>query len=137
MVKDKVYFGLFTDFATPTVLFSGTEIALVHFAKLLLENGHSAGNIILNDIAGFKAVKETKINLVVGQIACGMRKIQPSFDSNEFDWKITPAIAAKFAGLIIALAQSKSPGHQYLDCGSLDQVQVVVSKGEYDDMFEC
>ena len=133
--EDKTHFGLFMDFAEPTLVFSGTGVALKHFAKLLRDVGRSTGKKLLHELAQFRSVRNTKINLTIEQVAGGMRKAHPSLGDNELNWRITPDMAKEFASLVEVAAESKSPCHHYLDSNSLDQVQVIVSKGEYDDLF--
>ena len=133
--EDNIYFGLFTDFAEPTVVFSGTDVALKRFARLLREADRSTGRKLLHELSQVIAVRNTRVTLAIEQVAGGMKRAHPSFDDNELEWIITPDIAKEFAALVEAVAESKSPSHHYLDSNSLDQVQVIVSKGEYDDLL--
>jgi hypothetical protein len=67
----------------------------------------------------------------VGESATGLR-VEPG--ARKLRWGITRSDAVRFAELIRGLART-ARGHQYLECGALDQVIALVSKGEYDDLF--
>jgi hypothetical protein len=48
-----------------------------------------------------------------------------------FAWIIDVDTMNRFADLLDPLAASPSPAHQYLDCGSDGEIEVMVSTGEY------
>lgn len=54
---------------------------------------------------------------------------------NDLAWEMAPADAARFSELLIALAASPCPAHQYLDCASGEGLTVKASLGEYPDDF--
>lgn len=54
---------------------------------------------------------------------------------NDLAWEMAPADAARFSELLIALAASPCPAHQYLDCASGEGLTVKASLGEYPDEF--
>ncbi|GAA0603650.1 hypothetical protein GCM10009416_46570 [Craurococcus roseus] len=54
---------------------------------------------------------------------------------NDPSWEMAPAEAARFSELLIALAASPCPAHQYLDRASGEGRTVKASLGEYPNDF--
>jgi hypothetical protein len=128
--QDKIYFGYFPDFATPTILFSGRPEAFGLLKNFFQETiTREEKEIHLNDLSLFVG-KNTNIVFSILPQSIGMKRI----NHNTYEWGLSRQMAVKFSEMLNDFAQAKSDSafHQYFDCDSLDDVEVKVSVGEYD-----
>ena len=124
MQLDLVYSDDFK--SEPTVIFSGETTPLVEFAKILrlLPTGRT---VRLHLESLFNCHNIESLELTIEENSLGMKQVKPM----NFRWVISREAAASYAHLVEVLAQSKSAAHQYLDLENSEQIQIVVSKGEY------
>lgn len=131
MTKNNIiHFKYFPDFNEPTILFSGGSDSYHMFADIFTNTANTGASVRLETDTLFVAGNVSVI-LVRADIAKGMRKIS----SSRFEWTLTSEICRLFAKKIFDFSELpvSSASHDYLDCGSLDEVQVVISRGEYDE----
>lgn len=124
-----VYCGFFPDFALPTILFFGEREAFKRLSEMLaLASGRPKSRVHLKG-EPFINAGNTDIALAVMAESTGMRRI----DHRKFEWGLSTEQCASFAGSLDALSRTPpaSSGHCYLDCGDLDDVNVIASVGEY------
>lgn len=132
--EEQISVGFFADFHDPTVLFWGSSEALDQLAAFLRSLARQGkGTTSLNEENWISPRRGIRLRLEISQAASGMIKAPGTVEA-DFTWRITPRQAFNFADLIESLAKSQRPGHHYLDCESKDDVVVVVSRGEYDDL---
>lgn len=128
---ETVAFRVVPDFREPTLLFAGTGASLKRFASLLRQAPPVRTD--LHNRAEFLPLGGTRVMLVIGQESPGIRKDKAAA-GDAFIWQLTPDIAKNFAIMIDNVANHKKPAHHYLECDGFDDVTVVVSKDEYDDL---
>lgn len=133
----KVVFGFFSEFAEPTMLFAGSQSSLRRFAALVRSfSTHRPLQVELHAHPDFATIRGTKVNLVTKQDGpAGIRMLRSIEGDHEFVWRLTPANANRFGELIEAVANAAAPCHHYLDTNDSDDVTVVVSREEYDDLI--
>jgi hypothetical protein len=134
-IGDKVYFGFFEDFLDPTILFLGSSEALRKFADFLNSLGIASQNEFhLNELPLFVAARNTNIWLERVENPYGMKRIT-NYDPATFRWGISKKLATSFATSLQSVIFSDKPCHQYLDTNAMDDVIVLVSKGEYEKII--
>ena len=132
--EEQISVRFLADFHDPTVLFWGSSEALNQFAAFLRGMAHKGkAGVYLNEEEWINPRRGIRIWLDVSQPASGMTKA-PDAAEADFVWRITAEQALEFADQIASLSKSQKPGHHYLDCELKDEVVVVVSRGEYDDL---
>ena len=132
--EEQISVGFFADFHDPTMLFWGSSDALRRFAGFLRNAGRQGRvRAILNEENGINPIRGIRIRLEISVRASGMLRASGAA-APDFTWCITATQADKFADLVESLAKSQKPGHHYLDCEARDDIVVVVSMGEYDDL---
>jgi hypothetical protein len=110
----------------PKVLFWGDAEAKRQLAGILEIAATQAGPHPLDWLCEF--VDGKPIVLQVKDQAVGMTASQEGFA-----WIVSSEQAVDFASMINVLAESNTPGHQYLECGTTREISVMVSRGEYPD----
>lgn len=128
--EDKIYFGFFKEFHNPTILFSGNAQAFVAFRDLFKNYSNKVGESVnFKDISTF-AKANVDVVLKILPHATGMKKINDEL----YEWGLSPKECESFAKELsnFASAIDGDGFHQYLDSDTLDDVEVVVSIGEYD-----
>lgn len=132
--EDKIYFAYFADFQNPTMLFFGHPKAFglwKDFFEIPIESDRK--NINLGDEPSF-ARGNVGILLKIIPEATGMKKIS----EHSFEWGLSNKECKIFADHFRGLAETpldRGGGHYYLDCGTLDDVEVIASVGEYSVEF--
>lgn len=120
--KERVTVGM-ADFAEPALLMTGSAGGLRALADLF-EAGNSvspsSGSTLLDPIG-------IKLDLHLGAT-----QTQLLAAGNQIDWFISFMDAKAYADLIRAVAECDKPSHTYLDVPANDELEIVVSKGEYD-----
>lgn len=118
----------------PLVLFLGEAEALRSFAQLLRGFAQSAADIALEQAAFCAAYDQTCILLTRSGAASGMRGVPGR--RRAFTWAVEPWQAEMFADLVEELAEpGRKSGSAMLECGSIGETPVKVSRGEYTDDF--
>ena len=134
--EDRLFVGGFQDFHDPTVLFWGTTSSLEHFADWLRSLSRETATCIdLADLPWVSPFRATEIRVEIGAQSTGMERATPSQDG-PVNWGLAPQDAGRFAELVRVVAGSDKPCHHYLDAEGGDELVVVVSKGEYDDLTD-
>lgn len=132
--SDVVMFGYLPEFyseSEPALLFIGTNSAMLKFGEFMkgIATGKLEALICLNEVDCFCAMNDTHTFLSMRNANCGAKRI--SADGNKIQWTISPSQAISFSEAIMELSKSSGPAHQYLDCDDLDELNVIVSVGEY------
>ncbi len=126
-VHDPVYVGL-PDFDEPTLLICGSGSGLSQLADFIesrrtLDAGSTANTeapvILVNLQLMLSTIKGTKSHL-------------STQTNNVISWSIAVDDAQPIAARLRALAASECPAHLYIDVASVDGLQILVSKDEYD-----
>lgn len=133
--EDRIYFGFFKDFNNPTILFSGNAKGFALFRDLFRGPAIKIGSSVSFGEMPVFIKSNVDVVLKVSSKATGM-KIN---NDKLFEWGLSPKECKLFAKELNIFASAKDGDdfHQYLDCGSMDDVEVVISVGEYTpDMFK-
>jgi hypothetical protein len=133
----KVAYGYLPNFkGNAVVLFAGDQHALEDLAAFLNRLVMAPANVttILDAEPLFLPKRGIRLTLTITDPPLGMRRIASDSSEPRFEWRISKALAARFAELTRAVASTDQPSHQYLD-GDRDDVTVIVSKGEYDEAW--
>lgn len=128
-----LYVGYFADFREPTVLFWGSATGLCRLAKFLGCLGGQDTEVLLTDQSWIQAIGGIRLWVEISDPESGMRQRRRG-SPPEFRWRLTAETARRFAELTRPVGESVRPCHQYLDTDCIDEVEVVVSKGEYDGL---
>lgn len=128
---DKVTFGFFPKFRKPTILFFGSDKPLDALHRVLLSLDKNK-NLKLEEDNNFIPLNGIKVALSLAERSRGMRI--EDVEQSKFRWTLSKEDAIRNAEKVFAVIKSKEPCHHYLD-GPSDDVEVVVSKGEYPDTF--
>jgi hypothetical protein len=133
--KDLVIFGYLPDFyydSEPALVFIGSNTAMVVFSEYMRKVAvdKSQSPYYLNDVELFFAMNNTILRLSIEASSVGVKKLDSTV-GNEIQWTLSPSQAIYFSKVIRQLSESSKPAHQYLDCGSSNDLNVIVSVGEY------
>lgn len=129
--KNPVYIGFFKKFkGSDKLLFSGNQNGIKVLRDIFQECAKKGpANIKLHEFPLF--ISNVELTLRSTKAATGMKKV----NDQKFEWNLDPERMTTFAEVLEGLGAK--PAHEYLDCGSMDDVQVMVSSGEYpDDLFK-
>ena len=86
------------------------------------------------DMLAFCAGGDTEILLTASPGAPGVSAMPEA--AGCYVWRVTPELAAGFAGMVEALAEpGRLAGSEMLECGLEEEIPVKVSRGEYTDDF--
>lgn len=119
--------AFFDDFnGGPKLLFWGNAKGMNALAEQLMKCAASSKKICLDTIGTSVDGKTIIIEPVAS--SAGMRQ-----SGGSFIWRLDSEWMAVFAEMVGVLAVSKTPGHQYLECGVDGEIEVMVSKDEYRD----
>lgn len=121
-ISERITVGV-VDFAKSTLLLVGNEAGLHALADLL--EAKTAN--ISSRIQALLAPVGIELNLDLTAQQTRLLKT-----GNRIDWFIAPADGMTYAELVRAVADSNKPSHTYLDVPGDIELEVVVSKGEYD-----
>jgi predicted RNase H-like nuclease len=138
MHAHKVAYGYLPDFKGDSViLFAGNQQALEALADFLDTIVQSPTNVtmMLDTEPLFAAKRGIRLTLTVADSALGMKRVGASPPEPRFEWRVSKSMATQFAKLARAIADAAQPSHQYLDADGVDEVTVIVSKGEYDEAW--
>jgi hypothetical protein len=117
--------GYFDDFKSgPKVLLWGDREAMQKLAALLRAASIGHGPLGLDSFS--EAVDGRSIVIEPTSRSYGMIS-----QDGWFRWGLDPETSSQFAEMIDVLAEVKEPGHQYLECGVLDEIVVMVARDEY------
>lgn len=121
----------------PTILFAGDGEALENFARFLDEVFKQPANItiMLDRDPLFLPKRGVRLSMTLVNSQTGMRRIQSGSSEPHFEWRISKQLASRFAELARSVAGADRPSHQYLDSNEQDDVNVILSKGEYDEAW--
>jgi hypothetical protein len=125
-------FGVFEDFngATTLLLWSAGD-GLTELAALFTDLAEGrTGTTILDDLPWAEAVRGTDVRLGLASGHEGMLEVLPVAEGTEVHWHSPAMWFSAFADLVLAL-DAMPRGHQYLDVDWRQDVQVIISKGEY------
>ena len=115
----------FSDFkGGPKVLFWGDARAMNQLGNLLRTSSIGTGPLALGSF--IEAVDRRPIVVQTVSRAQGMRP-----NASGFEWALDPETMTDFAEMIDVLAESNTPGHQYLECDKPGEITVLASCGEY------
>lgn len=128
---NKIYFGFFKNFkSADTLLFSGSPLAFASFRDLLKDYAGRPGTSV--NFGGIPMFIKSNVDVLLKVLpdVTGMKKINDSL----FEWGLGAKEFEQFINELDIFASAKDGDdfHQYFDCGTLDDVQVMVSIGEYD-----
>lgn len=127
-------FGFLPSDFHPLMLFLGEAAALSNFAQLLRSFAQSAADIALEQSAFCAAHEGTAILLTRSGAAAGMRAVP--HHQRSFIWTVEPWQAEMFADMVEELVEpGRKSGSAMLECGSIGETPVKVSRGEYTDDF--
>ena len=116
----------------PSVLLWGDQNDMRFLADLLRSIPSSGSDSSLTDFGCHAQTGETVLVKFGDAGARGMNRAEGR--DSTFFWELDPAHAISFAEMVEALALSDH-GHQYLECGSSDEIAVNASCCEYPDDF--
>lgn len=126
----KVKYGFFPDFSTPTMLFFGTRQALCSLKDVLLSLNDQQEIKLEND-SRFLSMRGTEILVsITDKKKGGMFNVVKG--KPVFKWVVAKKDVESLVGLLSGVIDTEGSGHNYLG-GELDDVEVVVSTGEYPD----
>ncbi|MEI9931074.1 MAG: hypothetical protein WDM89_11145 [Rhizomicrobium sp.] len=118
-------FGYFEDFkGGPKFLFWGDGSAVCQLGDLLRSGSVGNGPLGLDPFS--KAVDGKTVMIRSVSRSTGLRPA-----GSYFEWSLSKEDMVEFAELVDVLADRKGSGHQYLTCGTADEITVMVSKDEY------
>ena len=128
-----IRFRFFPDFkGGQTLVFHGGAKSLSDLASFIrqLGDGKTCSDLLV------MTSDDQQVDLRMIDTPHGMFKVKDFSDDNQsFEWRLSSQMVKDFASLIEAVANSSSSGHQYLDSGDPYAITVLVSKGEYNDLF--
>lgn len=123
----------FEEFADPTLLIWGDKSGLERFSTVL-RTAHNSGSVLsISDLPWIVVGTNLKMSIEISVRDSGI-SAEMMGGSMSFRWKLSPDKANSFAAEIDAVAGANRPCHQYLEFDNMDEVVVMVSKGEYDDL---
>jgi hypothetical protein len=127
-------FGFLPSDFHPMILFLGEAEALRKFAQLLRSLPQSAAEIALERSVFCAPVEETSILLTQSGDEPGMRVVPHR--KRSFIWTVEDCRATALAEMVEELAEpGRKSGSAMLECGSIGETPVKVSRGEYTDDF--
>jgi hypothetical protein len=117
--------AFFDDFkGGPKVLFWGDADGMSALARFLRETEAGSNVSSMGGVA--EAVDGRKISVELAFDSEGMK-----LDGDDFVWRLERDQLIAFAEMIEILAESDSPGHQYLVGGDRSEIDVMVACNEY------
>jgi len=122
MILRSAYFHNFK--GGPKVLFWGDAEAMSKLSNLLRASSIGTGPLSLgsfSEAADRKAIVIHSVSRSVGMRVSG----------SGFEWGLDTETMISFADMVDVLAESKQPGHQYLECGVQGEIVVMAACGEY------
>lgn len=133
--QHSVMFGYLPDIyydSEPALLFIGSANELAVLAEFIKRVAVEMSDtpFLLNSTNNFKAMANTILWFTVAISERRTKKIRGVI-GNEVNWVISFDDAIRFSNLIKELSVSISPAHQYLDSEYNNQLNVIISKGEY------
>lgn len=135
--EHRLSIGYFENFHyhDPAILIWGDGNGLKILSERLLELCSTKNKVILlRDLPGVWTVHDAHIRLEIVKSSYGMIRSKTSSES-KFLWGLSQSQANQFADLIKGVADSDSPGHNYLETGKKGETVVIVSQGEYSERF--
>lgn len=112
----------------PKVLFWGDARALHKLSSLLRAGSIGTGALSLDPFS--EAIDRKTVVIKSVRRSRGMR-----IRGANLEWALERKAMTKFADIVEGLADTGTPGHQYLTCNVDDEITVMVSCGEYPDDF--
>src|SRR5471032_2926904 len=119
-------YGFFRDFNRgDSLLFDGTADDLRRFAELLerVGSGDLGGEISLDSAHGFQPERATRVEIHTTAAPADEVTVIGDGAFLRAIWKLSPPDAEAAAGRVRHLADSHTPGHQYL--GETGDVQII------------
>jgi hypothetical protein len=114
-----------------TVIFAGDSGSLSTLAAFLRSlSERDIEHVRLSKLPFVFSLFETDVSLQLVTESTGMLRVPQT--NNHFVWHLARETCIEFANMIQGVADSEYACHQYLDTFPGDEVQVMVSKGEYD-----
>jgi hypothetical protein len=115
----------FSDFKQgPTFLFWGDAAGMQQLVTMLQRLPPVGSQIELDGFANRAAPK------IIFQSSANPSGMQKKSDQL-FQWIIGSKNALDFCDMILQLTAANMTGHQYLECGALDEITVMVARDEY------
>jgi hypothetical protein len=123
-------YAFFTDFMSgPKVVLWGDRNGLAKLQALLRQASDRGGLFNFADRSDFQSADGSSLVLVCRDRDRGMARAP----DGTLTWELTRERADDFVELVAPLLDGK-PGHQYLECGLPDEIAVMVSRGEYENL---
>ena len=120
--REQVNAGL-ADFTDPTLLLTGSAGGLHALADLF----DGQASFATSNAANLLRPIGIELTLHLGAAQTQLLKV-----GRQIDWSISLADAKLYAELIRAVAENDKPSHTYLDVPGNIELEIVVSKDEYD-----